>query len=235
MTTHELMLKTNHYLIKGGQLTDAHKANITRQLSLAHTNELKKPHFMAKEPIMYPLFFIPPYNNGQKFQTVIPMSPKTHILAANSYELEVIRLLHMFDGQNANIGVMVAKTLDRLQQTCFGYKNCSTGECFEAGIVTLRFISTVLPSNTHWIKKQINVFNSHFRDKRRPLGVLKYFWLCLSEMPPEIAEPEILRHKESIQNELNRKPRKNEDEENHLVSISVMKNVLARWGKGALP
>jgi hypothetical protein len=39
---------------------------------------------------MYPEYFIPPYNDGKKYQTLIPMSPKTHILSANSYELEII-------------------------------------------------------------------------------------------------------------------------------------------------
>ena len=35
MTAYELMIKTNHHLIRGGELTDAQKANITRQLLTA--------------------------------------------------------------------------------------------------------------------------------------------------------------------------------------------------------
>jgi len=222
------MIKTNHYLIKGGELTSAHKANITRQLLSARSDGRKKPRFMQADPTMYPQYFIPPYNNGEKFQTVIPMLPKTHILAANAYELEIIRLLYMFARNNDDVCGMVNKTLNRLQQTCFGYKNCSTGECFEASIVTLRFISTVAPDNTGWIKKQVNVFNSHFNDKRRPPGVLKYFWLCLSEMPYEIAESEIYRHRDNILDQLNRKPRSLDGDDSHLVLTGLMQNTMAR-------
>ena len=228
MTAYELMIKANHYLIKGGELTDPHKANITRQLLSARSDERKKPRFMKDDPTMYPQYFIPPYNNGVKFQTVIPMSPKTHILAANSYELEIIRLLHMFAQHNHDVRHMVDKTLNRLQQTCFGNKSCDTGECFEAGIVTLRFISTVVSDNTGWIKKQINVFNSHYNDKRRPAGVLKYYWLCLSEMPFDIAEPEIYRHRSNMISELDRQQKSSDDDDNHLVLTSVMHNAMAR-------
>jgi len=228
MTPHELMIKTNHYLIKGGALTSAHKANITRQLLSARNGGRKIPRFMQEDPTMYPQYFIPPYNNGVKFQTVIPMSPKTHILAANSYELEIIRLLHMFAPQNEDVQYMVDKTLNRLQQTCFGYKSCDTGECFEAGVVTLRFISAIVPENMGWIKKQVNVFNSHYNDKRRPDGVLKYYWLCLSEMPLDIAEPEISRHKDNILSQLSRESKNKDGDDSHLILTSVMQNTVAR-------
>ena len=228
MTTHELMMKTNHYLIKGGTLTSAHEANITRQLLSARSDGRKKPKFMQEDPTMYPQYFIPPYNNGEKSQTVIPMSPKTHILAANSYELEIVRLLHMFNRHNDDVRNMVDKTLNRLQRTCFGNKSCYTGECFEAGIVTLRFVSAVAPENTGWIKKQVNVFNSHYNDKRRSIGVMKYFWLCLSEMPLHIAEPEICRHKDDILSQLNRKPKSADSDDSQLVLTGVMQNTLAR-------
>jgi len=227
MTAYELTVKTNHYLIKGGKLTDAHKASITRQLFEAQNGKKKKPRFIEEGGTMYPQFYIPPYNNGQKFQTVIPMSPKTHILAANSYELEIIRLLHMFAQRNEDVCHMVNTTLDRLRKTCFGYKSCYTGECFEAGIVTLRFISTVAPTQTSWIKKQMNVFNNHYADKRRPGGVQQYYWLCLSEMPLDIARPEILKRKDDILNQLGRKS-KVKDEDSHLVITSAMQNALAR-------
>lgn len=36
--------------------------------------------------------------------------PKTGILYANHYELEIIRLLYMFDSENERVGEMVRKT-----------------------------------------------------------------------------------------------------------------------------
>jgi len=100
MTAYELMIKTNHYLIEGGELTDAHKSKIVKRLLEARSTSEQAQRFYRgvrafneNEQRMYPIFYIPSYNNGKKYQTVIPMTPKTHILSANSYELEILRLL----------------------------------------------------------------------------------------------------------------------------------------------
>jgi len=81
---YELMIKSNHYLIQGGTLTEGQKANIVRQL-LAAQNDAKAverfkkgvnaPEYLfalkqsGDSRVMYPLFFVPPYNNGKKLQT----------------------------------------------------------------------------------------------------------------------------------------------------------------------
>lgn len=80
MTPYELMIKANHYLIKGGMLTDAQKQNIVRQLMAARSTESQARRFYAgvKFPNnmgsdgrqMYPFFFIPPYNDGKKYKTI---------------------------------------------------------------------------------------------------------------------------------------------------------------------
>ncbi|MCL2397719.1 MAG: hypothetical protein FWC93_06590 [Defluviitaleaceae bacterium] len=41
-------------------------------------------------------FYLPPHNGGKKLQTIIPISPKTNIVADNAYEFEILRLLHLF-------------------------------------------------------------------------------------------------------------------------------------------
>ena len=220
MLAHELMTKTNHYLIKGGELTDAQKAKIVRQLLAARTSP-----DIERWGNMYPAFYIPPNRNEIKYQTIIPMSPKTEILSQNSYELEILRILHMFAGENEEVGHMVKETLKRLKKTCFGYKRCAKGECFESGIVTLRFLSTVAPTQKEWIKKQISVFNGHYFNKRRHSGVLKYFWLCLAEMPFDIAEPEILRYRDNILGQPVRKPKG--DDDIHIVLSCAVKNTLS--------
>ena len=85
MTAYELMLKTNHYLIKGGKLNDIQQANIVGQLLSARSDErsiesfkkgVKAPEYMVSirqsndNRIMYPLFYIPLYNDGKKLKTV---------------------------------------------------------------------------------------------------------------------------------------------------------------------
>jgi len=188
MTAYELMIKTNHYMMDGGALTNPQKANITRQLLSARStpDQIRRFHFAFRSqsggPQMYPSFYIPPYNDGKKYETVIPMVPKTHILSANSYELEIIRLLHLFAQFNVDVENMVEQTLFRLKTTCFGYKSCYTGECFHTALIVLRFLAAVAPHEKQWIKKQIAVYNNHATDTRRNAGVKKYFELCLTEL-----------------------------------------------------
>ena len=227
MTAYELMIKTNHHLIRGGGLTGAEKTHITRQLLAAKTA-------MGSDPWLYdgamnahmPAFFVPPYNNGKKLKTVIPMGAQTAQVSDNSYELEIIRLLHIFNQPNHEIASMVAVTENRLKQLCFGYKDCFYAECFHAAMVVLRFVSSVMPSDTHWIKKQIAGYNKHHNDRRWHSGVHKYYWLCLSEMPYDVAEPEIHRQKERIAEQLSRSYiMKHENDD---IPLYAMRNALAR-------
>jgi len=213
----------------GDELMETQKENITRQLLAARSDA-----DVERWGSMYPTFYIPHNRNKKKYQTVIPMSPKTEILSQNSYELEIIRLLHLFAGQNDEVNYMVTETLKRLKKTCFGYKRCATGECFETGIVVLRFLAAVAPTQTEWMKKQISVFNGHYFNKKRHSGVLKYFWLCLSEVPFDLAEPEILRYKDNILNKSKRKSKNNSVIDINLVLTSVVKNTLSLLQKNSV-
>jgi len=84
---HELMIKSNHYLIQGGELTEGQKANVVRQLLAAQNDAqavdcfkkgVNAPGYLfalkqsGDSRVMYPLFFVPPYNNGKKLQTDSP-------------------------------------------------------------------------------------------------------------------------------------------------------------------
>jgi len=247
MTAYELMIKTNHHLIKDGELTDAQKANIVRQLLTAQSDERIKQSFYkgVKYPgntdkngtgHMYPLFFIPPYNENKKYQTVIPMSPKTHILSANSYELEIIRLLYMLAPKNSDVQDMVEKTLARLKTTCYGYHDCAVGECFHTALIVLRFVASTAPNDTEWIGKLLSFFKRHMDEKLALRGkgvhgnVLWYYWLCLSELPLPLAKPEIQRYKDKIIIQLSRSSVMNSenDKTNHPVMICAIRNALAR-------
>lgn len=82
MTAYELIIKTNHYLIKGSKLTETQSQDIVHQLMSVRSTPEQAIRFYhgVKYPNntdgdgrqMYPLFFIPPYNGGKKF-----MLPKT--------------------------------------------------------------------------------------------------------------------------------------------------------------
>lgn len=244
MTGYELMVKTNHYLIKGGELTDAQKGNIVRQLLDAKSTEnnvknfskgVKAPEYLFElgqsndNRKMYPLFYVPPYNEGKKFQTVIPMSPKTHILSANSYELEIIRLLYMFAPDNLIVKDMVEKTLIRLKTTCFGYQDCHLGECFHSALIVLRFIGTV-SDDTGWMKKLVAFFNRYNGEIYRHGNTVWYYWLCLSELSYDIARPEVIRYKDEFYARLNKSAALNN--ENSIIYqpilYCILRNCLCR-------
>ena len=246
MTAYELMIKTNHHLIKDGALTESQKTNIVRQLFTARSDDWTMQSFYkgVKYPgnadkngtgHMYPIYFIPPYNDNKKYQTVIPMSPKTHILSANSYELEIIRLLYMFAPTNSDVQDIVQETLARLKTTCYGYNDCAVGECFHTALIVLRFLATTVPDDAEWIKKLLSFFKRHIDEKLTLRGkgvhgnVLWYYWLCLSELPLEFAKPEIQRYKDRIIGQLSRSCVMNSaNGTNHPVMICAIRNALAR-------
>ena len=147
------------------------------------------------------------------------------MVAYNSYELELIRLLHKFTQPNDEVSLMVDVSLHRLKNLCFGYQNCFYAECFHAAMVVLRFISAVVPDDKDWLGKQIAGYNRNFPDRKRHGGVRRFFWLCLSDMPFEIAEPEIIRQKEHIIDQLSRSFLvKNENDD---IPLYAMRNTLA--------
>jgi hypothetical protein len=222
MAAYELMIKTNHYLIRGGELNDAQKLKIARQL---RENRKTDGRVRTFDAYAYPKFYIPPHNNGKKMQTVIPISPGTNIVADNAYEFEILRLLCMFEPYDELTG-MIEATANRLKKTCFGYQSCHYAECFEAGLMVLRFLSFAVTQDRDWMQKQITMYNNHFADRRRHSGVQKYYWLILESLPLEIAEPEIWRQKEIILDQLSRSYKVKTGNEDLL--LCTMRNALAR-------
>jgi len=88
--------------------------------------------------------------------------------------------------------------IERLKTTCFGNEDDGVGECFDTSLVVLRFLAAVTPNETEWMQSRINTFHNHLNDKKRPWFSLWYFWLCLSELPSKIAEPEIIKYKDQM-------------------------------------
>lgn len=100
----------------------------------------------------YPNYFIPPYNGNKKLRLADGSLPKTHILYANYFELEILRILFQFAPENEMVQEMITNTLQRLKNTCYG-NNCPKGECVAAGKEVLRFLQTVCPEEKDWINK----------------------------------------------------------------------------------
>lgn len=250
MTPYELMIETNRYLIKGAPapfetlLSESQKAGIVRQLLAARSDAQTKERFYrgVKFPgniddagrRMYPLFYIPPYNDGKKLKTIYNQTPKTHIFSANLYELEILRLLRLLAPNHPEVLEMISKTLARLKTTCFGNEDDGMGECFDTSLVALRFLAAACPHDTDWIKSRIVSYNNHAGEKKRPWYSLWYYWLCLSELPFDIAEPEIMKYKNEMLNWLKNKScvmNSEHDKAVHPVLLCSLRNCLCRFSE----
>jgi hypothetical protein len=197
LTLYELMFKVNYALLKGEEIKHEDREYIVKRFLDGIDNEetIKRFHrgvhaSASENRNMYPTFYIPPYDQGRKYVTISTVTPHTHILSANAYELEILRLLAIFAGNNEDVKQMLEKTKRRLQTTCYG-NFCETGECFETSIIVLRFIGTVFSEEIQWMQKMIDGINRHLFEKKRHSGVNFYYWLALSELPINIAKPTI--------------------------------------------
>lgn len=176
MNPYELMLKTNHYMIQGGALTLKQKQSIAKQLIAA-----LEAGYAAKYEA----------ENGRKAKTILLQAAKTKILSENMLELEMLRLPALFTPEQPEVKGRISSTLKRLSNTCFGFQDDGVGECFDASLVVLRFLSAANPQDTVWIKSRIENYNRHKDEKKRSWQSKWYFWLCLSELPFALAEPEL--------------------------------------------
>ena len=81
MTAHELTLKTNRFLLSDGTLIVPQREYIVRRLLESRSAREEAECFYRGVRCpgnvdqdgrrMYPLFYIPPYNNGKKLKTII--------------------------------------------------------------------------------------------------------------------------------------------------------------------
>ncbi|MEA4823701.1 MAG: hypothetical protein VB111_06295 [Clostridiaceae bacterium] len=242
MTAYEWMIQTNHRLIEGDTLNDAHKRNIVLQLmsSRSTLEQAERFYIGVKFPgntdaagrQMYPAFFIPPYNDGKKYKTILNQTPKTHILSANMYELEILRLLYLFAQDDPEVQRMVGKTLARLKTTCYSSEDDGVGECFDTALVVLRFLAASAPGETVWMQDRMDNYRRHIDDKKRPWYIKWYYWLCLTEMPFDIAKPEIDLYKAEMLHWLTSKScvmNSEQDKILHPMLLCIIRNALARY------
>ncbi|HAN20620.1 MAG: hypothetical protein A2Y15_06600 [Clostridiales bacterium GWF2_36_10] len=245
MTLYESMKWTNLQLIKGRVFTQEEKQKITKHFldGVSDEKTVLRFHKGVNAPRdetgdsrqMYPLFFIPPYRNeadgtkGEKYKTITCVTPKTHILSANAYELEIIRILALLSPNNEKVEKIVNRTLERLKTSCFA-NECYMGECFETSLISLRFICTACPENVQWLKNLVNKISKHIDDKKRHSGILFYYWLCFSEMPIELAESKIIRYKDELLKHINRSFVMNSEQNKNMSYLCkyIVRNCLSK-------
>ncbi len=204
--------------------------------NISDKNSLERFNKGVKAPtdgrIMYPLFYIPPYN-GKKLITITGVMPKTHIFSANHYELEILRLLALWRPNEDIVKNMLSKTKERLRTTCYG-NFCSTGECFEASIVTLRFLATVFPNEKDWITLLTKGIRDEIDNKpngvKRRSGIYFYYWLTLTDIDLPIADIEIKRYQPDLVHTISRSSSYNLEYDKlfNPIAVYIARNCLSR-------
>ena len=153
-----ILMELNRKAVFGEEISDAEKHSAVSAFcgGICAADEIlkykKRMRVNAETDRMYPDFFIPPWNGGRKLRLIQGYLPKTNILYANHYELEIIRLLWLFAPEEEVVQKMAEETLERLKHTCFG-NSCTQGECLAAGISVLRFLAVTKPEDAEWIDR----------------------------------------------------------------------------------
>ena len=167
MEKYDLLMEINRKLSLGEEISATEKEDVVsvflngicdREAVLKYK---KRMRVTPETDNIYPRFYIPPYNGGKKLRLIQGYLPKTNILYANHYELEILRLLYLFAPENERVCDMVKATLKRLKGTCFG-NSCTQGECLATGISVLRFLTVVCPDDTEWIDKLLSPLGEVF-------------------------------------------------------------------------
>ncbi|GHV33817.1 hypothetical protein AGMMS4952_26100 [Spirochaetia bacterium] len=202
MLLYETMVNTNEKIIKKQNISKEEKNNIVNFFLKNISTEEKVNRFRGKSTKnMYPFYYIPTLNNDEKYRMITGYKPKTNILSANTYELEILMLLHLFDGKNKIVKDIVNNTINRLDKTCFGHY-CSKGECLPTSIVVLRFLNTVRIGNEQWFNElfdpMIELFLNQGGMGTKNHFQFYYFCLALCELPIEMVEKYIRKKKDFL-------------------------------------
>ncbi|MHC1694247.1 MAG: hypothetical protein AB9835_03000 [Eubacteriales bacterium] len=175
-------------IIEGLDYSDSDKKVICSSLLKAQDIQgAKKFHIGVRHADnsdgMYPIFYVPPYNGNRKNRLVTGELPKTHILSANHYELEIVRLLLRWGREDTMVQDIAEATRQRLTRPCFA-RFCPQGECVGAGVSALRFFSEdslFSPGIARLLNPLGELFLDHRSQKAKDLPFY-YFLLALSEL-----------------------------------------------------
>ena len=158
MEKYKVLMELNRKMIFGEEISDVEEREAVSIFlnGICDREDIvkykKRMRVNAETDNIYPNYFIPPYVGSKKLRLIQGYLPKTNILYANHYELEILRLLYILVPENKTVCEMVNSTLKRLKGTCFG-NSCTQGECLATGISVLRFLAGTCPDDTGWIDR----------------------------------------------------------------------------------
>ena len=167
MDKYNVLMELNRKMVFGEEITDAEKIEAVSVflIGICDKDDIlkykKRMRVNAETDNIYPNYFVPPYVGSKKRRLIQGYLPKTNILYANHYELEILRLLYILVPENETVCEMVSNTLKRLKGTCFG-NSCMQGECLATGISVLRFLAVTASDDTEWIERLLKPLGELF-------------------------------------------------------------------------
>lgn len=239
MTTYELLCKTHRALAQRGEraFSETDRQSIVERLLAAiappppATPGLEEARTTLRKRPLYPWYYQPLAGEAKTFRLLTGEKPRARVLAANHYELEIIRLLALWGAARESVNAIVRRTLERLAATCFG-RFCPKGECVGASVAALRLISVVQPRQDRWVRSLLTPLGERFVSGR-PAGTgLPWFYFCLAlaDLPAELAVPIIRKRKELLRGLLYRGwlTGPAEQDRYNILRKYVLRNALAR-------
>lgn len=167
MEVYEMLREINRKEIMGEEIPEAEKEQVVSAFLHAVCgreeviNYKKRMRAKAETENLYPNYYIPPYSGSRKYRLVQGYLPKTNMLYANHYELEILRVLCRNAPKHKLVNEMVEHTLQRLK--CAGFGNrCMQGEYAIVGICTLRLLAAVRPGDSEGICRLLDPLGNIF-------------------------------------------------------------------------
>lgn len=195
MDAYTLICDTNRALAEGIEFTGTeHGAVADRFLAAVDKKETVVRYHRAVNATgegraLYPLFYIPPYNDGKRLRLFTGELPKTQILSANHYELEILRLLAQWAPEHPSVKHMLEETSVRLRSACFA-RFCTMGECVGAGIAAMRYYMAAYgPDDARAVLLRTSLIRLYAEDTGIRQGKspanknipLYYFWAAMTD------------------------------------------------------
>lgn len=158
MPEYDLLMELNRKEVFGEEISDAEKSSAISaflgcRLSADEVRAFRqRMHINPTSDRLYPYFFLPPFDSGKKRRLIQGYLPKTTLLYANHYELEILRLLSCYAPDHPSAKEMLNATLNRLQDAGFGTSRTQNEE-MAVGICVLRLLATARPDYTDWLNR----------------------------------------------------------------------------------
>jgi len=193
MDAHQRLCEINTRLFAGDDITEPERQKTVDFFLGEQTENLPSAFLGVGDGRDHaPLFYRPPWPDGKRARLITGHLPKTGILHANHYELEIIRLLLLFAPHDQRVRKMAAQTFERLERTCFG-NFCPKGECVAASVCALRFYNAHCPGDAKRRQRLLVPLGKLFshagpgKSEWQCQLPVSYFLLALAETRDEIA------------------------------------------------